>query len=232
MARRTSPSENGATTVWIASRSLGGVSITDISRRPTSDMFSVRGMGVAVMREHVHVAADLLQPLLMRHAEALLLVHDQQAQIVETHVARKQPVRADDDVHLALLPASASDFLLLAGAAEAAEHLDAHRKRRHAPAKRLVMLEDQHGGGRQHGHLFRIGDGLERRAHGDFGLAVAHVAAKQPVHRRGSLHVALDVGDGRGLVGRLGKFEGVLEFALPGRVRRKTRSPGAALRSA
>jgi hypothetical protein len=31
------------------SRSRGGVSITDMSRMPTSDMFSVRGIGVAVI---------------------------------------------------------------------------------------------------------------------------------------------------------------------------------------
>ena len=35
--------------VWIARRSLGGVSITLMSRSPTSDMCSVRGMGVADM---------------------------------------------------------------------------------------------------------------------------------------------------------------------------------------
>ena len=49
MALRISPSENGATTVWIASRSLGGVSITDMSRSPTRDIFRVRGIGVAVI---------------------------------------------------------------------------------------------------------------------------------------------------------------------------------------
>ena len=46
--RRNRASLNGATTVWMAKRSLGGVSITDISRSPASDMFSVRGIGVAV----------------------------------------------------------------------------------------------------------------------------------------------------------------------------------------
>ena len=39
---------NWTTLVWIDRRSLGGVSITDMSRMPTSDMFSVRGIGVAV----------------------------------------------------------------------------------------------------------------------------------------------------------------------------------------
>ena len=38
---------NLITLVWIDWRSRGGVSITDMSRMPTSDMLSVRGMGVA-----------------------------------------------------------------------------------------------------------------------------------------------------------------------------------------
>ena len=37
------------TLVWIERRSFGGVSMTDMSRMPTSDMFSVRGIGVAVI---------------------------------------------------------------------------------------------------------------------------------------------------------------------------------------
>ncbi len=38
-----------ATTVLIESRSFGAVSITDISRSPSSDMCSVLGIGVALM---------------------------------------------------------------------------------------------------------------------------------------------------------------------------------------
>ena len=49
MAAWMSPSLKGATTVWIASRPRGGVSITERSRKPPSDIFSVRGMGVADM---------------------------------------------------------------------------------------------------------------------------------------------------------------------------------------
>ena len=100
--RRTSASQNGATTVWIARRSLGGVSITDISRSPTSDMFSVRGIGVADSREHVHVPAHLLEPFLVRHAEALLLVHDKQAKIMKVHILGEQAVRADENIDSSL----------------------------------------------------------------------------------------------------------------------------------
>ena len=40
---------NFTTLVWIESRSFGGVSMIDMSRMPTSDMLSVRGIGVAVI---------------------------------------------------------------------------------------------------------------------------------------------------------------------------------------
>ena len=73
----------------------------DMSRMPTSDMFSVRGIGVARHRQHVDLLAHLLDALLVRDAEALLLVDDQQPEIAELHVLRQQAVRADDDVDLA-----------------------------------------------------------------------------------------------------------------------------------
>ena len=52
-------------------------------------------------RQHVDLLAQLLQPFLVRDAESLFLVHDEQAEIAELHVLREQPVRADDDVDLA-----------------------------------------------------------------------------------------------------------------------------------
>ncbi len=93
---------------------------------------------------------------------------------------------------MSTLPCSifVDDFLLLLGGAEAAEHLDADGKGREAPLEGFEVLEGEHGGRREHRHLLVVADGLERRAHGDFGLAVADVAAEQAVHRRGGLHVA------------------------------------------
>ena len=41
------------------------------------------GNGRSGERQHVHALGKLLQPLLMGDAEALLLVHDEQAQILE-----------------------------------------------------------------------------------------------------------------------------------------------------
>ena len=118
----------------MASRSLGGVSITDISRRPSSDMCSVRGMGVALMRQHVDVVLDLLQPLFVLHAEALLFVDNQQAEIAETrHLSTAAGAcrSAISTLPAASIGQHGLDFL---GGAEPAEHLDAHRKRMRSAA--------------------------------------------------------------------------------------------------
>ena len=52
-------------------------------------------------REHVDLRAELLDALLVRDAEALLLVDDEEAEVLEVHVLREEAVRADDDVDLA-----------------------------------------------------------------------------------------------------------------------------------
>ena len=58
----------------------------------------------------------------------------------------------------------------------------AHREGRKAPLEGLEVLEGEHGGGREHRDLLAVAQRFERGAHGDLGLAVAHVAAQQPVH--------------------------------------------------
>ena len=52
-------------------------------------------------RQHVHLLPQLLDLLLVRDAEPLLLVDDEQAEIAELDVLRQQAVGADDDVDLA-----------------------------------------------------------------------------------------------------------------------------------
>ena len=58
IARWITAGSNLSTLVWIDSRSFGGVSMIDMSRMPASDMFSVRGIGVARHGEHVHLAFE------------------------------------------------------------------------------------------------------------------------------------------------------------------------------
>ena len=51
--------------------------------------------------EHVDAGLQLLDLLLVGHAEALLLVDHEQAEVLEVDVVGQQPVGADDDVDLA-----------------------------------------------------------------------------------------------------------------------------------
>ena len=74
--------------------------------------------------EHVDLLAQLLQALFVAHAEALLFIDDQQAEVGELDVLREQAMGADQDVDLAGLDLL-HDFLLLLAGAEAADHLDA-----------------------------------------------------------------------------------------------------------
>ena len=90
------------------------------------------------------------------------------------------------------------------------------------------VLLDQQRRRHQHRDLLAVLHRLERRAHRDLGLAVADVAADQPVHRDRLLHVGLDLVDRGELVGRLGVRERVLELALPRGVRAE-RVPGRGL---
>ena len=67
----------------------------------------------------------------MRHAEALLLVDDQKAEILELHRFLQQLVRADDEVDLAGGQVVERLFLLLRRA-EPGEDVDRDRERREA----------------------------------------------------------------------------------------------------
>ena len=168
-------------------------------------------------REDVDGGLPSLQLLLLGDAEALLLVHDQEAQVAEREVLAQHPVRRDQDVHGAL-----GDFpdrvRLLRARAETREQLDRHREGGEAAAEGAEVLVGEDRGRREHGDLLAVQDGLEGRAHRDLGLAVTDVAAEEPVHRLVRLHVALDVGDRLRLVGGLDVLEGVFELLLPGGV--------------
>ena len=192
---------NFTTLVWMASRSFGGVSITDMSRIPTSDMFSVRGIGVAVIVSTSTFLRSCLIFSLCATPKRCSSSTTSRPRSRNTHVFRQQAMGADDDVDLAVGEVG-ERLLLLLLRAEAAEHVDADREPGEALAQRLHVLEREHGGGREKRHLLAVHHRLERGAHRHFRLAVAHVAAQQPVHRRRRLHVALDVVDGRRLVRR------------------------------
>ena len=170
--------------------------------------------------ERVHRGAQGLQLVLHVHAELLLLVDDQQAQVLVHHVLAHQPVRADQDLDLPLLQV-AQDLLLLLRAAEAVDVFHPHGQALHALLEALVVLQRQDGGGHQHGHLLAVAGGLEGGADGDLGLAEAHVAADQPVHGRAAFQVLLHVQRGLLLVGGVLVDEAGLQLVLQVVVRRE-----------
>ena len=153
----------------------------------------------------------------MRDAESLLFVHHEQPEVAELHVFREQPVRADDDVDLAGGEIFQHD-LLFRLRAKPADHVDPDREAREALRQRPQVLEREDRRRGQEGDLLAVHDGLEGRAHRDFRLAVADVAAEQPIHRRRGFHVGLDVGNRRRLVRRQIVRKAAFEFLLPVRV--------------
>ena len=127
IASPSSAASQRQTKVRIASRSAGGVAMIEISRRPAHRHLQRARDRRRGQRQHVDLRAQLLEPLLVADAEALLLVDDQQAEVLEPHVARQQPVRADDDVELPV-GQRRHRLLLLGLGAEARQHGDAHRE--------------------------------------------------------------------------------------------------------
>ena len=135
----------------------------------------------------------------------------------------REPVRADHHVDLAAgQPVEHAARLL--GVAEPREMRDFEGEFGHPAAEGPQMLLAKDRRGHEHAHLIAGVDGLEGRPHRHFGLAVADVAAEQPVHRMRREHVALDGPDRIELVDRLVVGKRGVEFALPKRIRRKADS--------
>ena len=156
----------------------------------------------------------------MRHAEALLLVDDQKAEILELHRFLQQLVRTDDEVDLADREIVERFFLLLRRA-EAGEDVNRDREGREAADGGEVMLLGQDGRRHQDRHLLAVQDALHRGAERDLRLAEADVAAEQSLHRGRGLHIPLDLGDAAELVVGLGVGEALFKLLLPRRIRRE-----------
>ena len=114
-------------------------------------------------REHVDLEAHALEPLLVAHAEALLLVDHDQSEVLELDAGLQQAMRADHDVDVAALEAL-DDRPGLLVRAEAREHLDADGEGREALAEGAAVLLREHGRRHEHRDLVAVLDGLERGA--------------------------------------------------------------------
>src|SRR6185369_159945 len=176
-------------------------------------------------REHVGLELELLEPLLVLHAEAMLLVDDDEPEIGEVDVGTEQPMRADDDVDL-LLGELAERLRLLLLSLEAAHDGDANREVGEPLLEGACVLVGENRRGHEHGDLTAALHRLEGGAHRDLRLSVADVADEEAVHGPCALHVGLHFGRRATLIGRVLEEEAALELALPRCVRHGRRTRG------
>ena len=121
---------------------------------------------------------------------------------MEAYPVRKDRVGADDDVADARRQALERAIVGAAGL-EARDGLYPHGGSVEARRERLEVLLGQNRRGREHRDLLGVHGRYERRAHGDLRLAVAGVAADEPVHRLARREVLLHRFDRGSLVRRL-----------------------------
>ena len=178
IASRTRPSSSSAMRVWIGSRASGGVSMTDRSRMPTRLRCRVRGIGVADRVSTSTSLAERLDALLVRHAEALLLVDDQQAQVGEGDVLRQDPMRPDQRCRPCPSATPSTIFSCCRFGTKRLSIATSTGNGAEPPLEGVQVLLRQHGGRHQHRHLLAVLHRLEGGAQRDLGLAVADVAAR------------------------------------------------------
>ena len=140
-------------------------------------------------RQHVDLGAQPLQLLLLAHAEPVLLVDDDEAEVPELDVRLDQLVRADHEVDRAGREALQRGLHFLRRA-EARQLDEPHRQVGEAVGEHLEVLLGEQRRRHQHRDLLAVGERDERRAQRDLGLAEADVAADQPVHRLAARQVA------------------------------------------
>jgi len=171
--------DNGLDRVAVGGSGLDDAEIAGAGERHVERARDRRG----AHREHVDGGAHALEGLLVLHAEALLLVDDNEAEFAKFDVGLKETVSADEDIHLAER-GGFKDLLLLGFGAEAADHFDGDGVAGHALAEGVEMLLSEDGGRDEQRDLTATLDGFEGGADGNLGFAETDVAADEPVHGR------------------------------------------------
>ena len=122
-------------------------------------------------------------------------------------------MRTDNDIYLSFLQI-AQHILRLLGCAGTRQVVDTYWHILQAALERTVVLVGQYRRRHHHRHLLGVAAGFEGGADGHFGLAEAHVAADQAVHRERLLHIGLHVLRSLQLVGRVLVKERCLKLVL------------------
>ena len=138
--------------------------------------------------QHMDLGAELLQPLLVRDAEMLLLVHDQQAEVLELDRLAEQRVGADDDIDRAIRQ-TFFGLVQFLRRDQPRRLCDIHRKAAEALGEIFRMLARQQRGRHHHRDLLALHRHRKGRAQRHLGLAEADIAADQAIHRLAALEV-------------------------------------------
>jgi len=159
------------------------------------------------------IGPQFLEPLLLLDPEMLFLVHHHQSQAFEADGLRQQGVGAHQDVEGAVagLLADARGVL---GRDQPRQLFHPDRQAGEPGGKGAVMLARQQGGRNHNGDLQAGERSHKGRAQCHLGLAETDIATDQPVHRSARTQVHHHVGDGVGLVLRLGIGEARREFGV------------------
>ena len=201
--------------VSTARRSSGGVSRFEMSRTPTSDMCSVRGIGVAesasAHRPSCRSAFSRSFTSTPNRCSSSMMTSPRLWNSTSFDASRCVPMT------MSTLPAFSPSTISRSssGVQKRLSLAMSNGKLGHPLAEAVEVLLGEDRRRHEHGHLVAVVDRLERGPHGDFGLAEADVAAEQPVHRPRPLHVGLDRVDRGELVGRFVIGKRRVELALP-----------------
>ena len=164
-------------------------------------------------RQHVHLGAQILQAFLVRHAEVLLLVDHNEAEVLELDQLAENGVRADDDVDRAILEALPRRLEI--GVGHHARHMrDIHRQSGETLAEIFRVLAREQRRRRDDGDLLAIERGGECGAQRHLGLAEADVAANEAIHGSPRGHVVERRVDGALLILRLLPRKSGAEFGV------------------
>ena len=162
----------------------------------------------------VHFCALVFQSQTLPHTKAVLLIHDDQAQVIKHHIVLKQGMRAHGYAYAAVCQTRFGGiFGLFAGAARDPCDLYAHGRK--PLAEFLQVLLGQNFGRRHYCHLRSSLNRIECRQCRNNGFATAHIALQQAVHGIRLQHILLN----------FGQYFLLRAGQLKGQIRQQTRSP-------
>ena len=152
-----------------------------------------RGRGHDQLMRLMTVGGALFaQAQALMHAEAMLLIDDDQGERGEFDAFLKQSMSADDDGRVPVANALKDGAARLAGLPPGQKR-DGHVQGLEPAPEILRMLIGQQFGRRHQRHLSAALHGLGRGQRGNQGLAAAHIPLHQPQHGLAQAKVALDL---------------------------------------